>query len=105
MNEKTLTNKILRELRAQGAWCVKVFGGSVYQTAGLPDIIGCHLGMFFGLEVKAPGREKTVTKLQTAQIAAINKSGGMAVVVSSITEALDVLEAIESSMGNDNGPN
>lgn len=102
MNEKTLTTKILKELRAHGAYAVKTHGG-MYQTAGLPDIAGCYLGMFFGLEVKVPGREKTVTKIQSATLAQIRAAGGMALVITTVERALDVLDSIASALDEYNG--
>ena len=64
--------------------------GGMYGTAGIPDIIACINGRFFGFEVKtATGK---TTWLQDADIRQINESGGTAVVVRSVAEVKTVLE-------------
>lgn len=65
--------------------------GGMYGTAGIPDIIACINGRFFGFEVKtATGK---TTGLQDAAIRQINEAGGTAVVVRSVAEVKTVLEA------------
>ena len=65
--------------------------GGMYGTAGIPDIIACINGRFFGFEVKtATGK---TTGLQDAAIRKINEAGGTAVVVRSVEEVKTVLEA------------
>jgi hypothetical protein len=49
-----------------------------YGRSGVPDIIGCVGGMFFGIECKAPGKQPTA--LQTQSIHNIRKAGGIAFV-------------------------
>ena len=64
--------------------------GSQYGTAGIPDIIACINGHFFGFEVKTDdGRP---TKLQEATIRKINEAGGTAVVVRSVEEVRRIIE-------------
>lgn len=64
--------------------------GGMYGTAGIPDIIACINGRFFGFEVKtATGK---TTGLQDAAIRQINEAGGTAVVVRSVAEVKTVLE-------------
>jgi hypothetical protein len=55
---------------------------------GLPDIIGCYAGKFYGMEVKLPGKENTLTAIQQYRISEINKNGGKAIMITSIEEAL-----------------
>ena len=65
--------------------------GGMYGTAGIPDIIACINGRFFGFEVKtATGK---TTGLQDAAIRKINEAGGTAVIVRSVAEVKTVLEA------------
>src|SRR5262252_5353518 len=59
-------------------WEFKVHG-SDYQRAGLPDIIGCVCGLFFGFEVKNPG--EIATELQLYELKQIKKAGGIAAIV------------------------
>lgn len=50
-----------------------------YGRVGIPDIIVCYKGMFFGIECKAGSN--TPTALQTKELAAIRAAGGEAIVV------------------------
>ena len=64
--------------------------GGMYGTAGIPDIIVCIDGHFFGFEVKTDvGRP---TKLQEAVIQKILAAGGTALVVRSVAEVKGVVE-------------
>jgi hypothetical protein len=49
-----------------------------YGRSGVPDIIGCVDGIFFGIECKALGKQPTA--LQTQSINNIRKAGGTAFV-------------------------
>ena len=58
--------------------------GGMYGTAGIPDIIACIDGRFYGFEVKTQtGRP---TSLQEATIRRINNAGGIALVVHSVAD-------------------
>jgi hypothetical protein len=61
----------------------------MYQQGGLPDIIGCYQGVFFGLEVKLPGKEHTLTERQAHALKSIRRADGKARVVTSVDEAMD----------------
>tara|TARA_R110000796_G_scaffold101726_3_gene210478 strand:- start:61 stop:360 length:300 start_codon:yes stop_codon:yes gene_type:complete len=50
-----------------------------YGRSGVPDIIGCWKGMFFGIECKA-GKNKP-TALQEKNLRDISDAGGLALVV------------------------
>ena len=54
-----------------------------YGKSGVPDIVGCHKGKFFGIEVKA-GNNKP-TELQKHQLKLITEAGGIAMVVNENT--------------------
>ena len=72
--------------------------GGMYGTAGIPDIIACIDGHFFGFEVKKDvGRP---TKLQEAVIKKMLAAGGTAVVVRSADEVKVVVEGVMSESGN-----
>jgi hypothetical protein len=81
--------KDLRE-RYPGIWLFKTHG-SEYQPAGLPDLIGCLRGRFFGLEVKEPGEEAST--IQDETIADIIAAGGVGGVIETFEEAIALLEA------------
>lgn len=87
-NEATLRKAIIRSLRQYSGWWVVTHGG-MYQTGGLPDIIGCYAGRFFGLEVKVPGKEHTLTERQAHTLAKIRHAGGKAKMVTSVSDAME----------------
>lgn len=84
--ESKLSRKIMTELTRHGVFCFKVHGGP-HMMAGLPDIIACVEGRFIGLETKNPdGKEPTVIQKFVHQ--KIRDSGGAAIVVRSVGDAL-----------------
>ena len=66
---------ILKEYRAY--YFYPVTGG--YGGSGVPDIVGCYRGTFFGIECKA-GKNKP-TPLQQKNLDSIKAMGGIAMVV------------------------
>jgi hypothetical protein len=85
MRESTIVDAIKREFDRRKAWTLKVHG-SPLQAIGVPDIVGCADGRFFGLEVKVPGSD--ATKIQSWCLIQIMKAGGIAKVVHSVDEAV-----------------
>jgi Holliday junction resolvase len=81
---------ILKELRAY--YFYPVTGG--YGGSGVPDIVGCYNGKFFGIECKA-GKNKP-TALQLKQLEAIKATGGVALVINedNIADVRYVLSAL-----------
>lgn len=63
------------------------------QTIGLPDIIGCYDGDFYGIEVKRPGRESTLTERQSLILRRIENAGGRSGVATCIEHALKFLDS------------
>lgn len=53
--------------------------GNVFGKSGVPDFICCHYGMFIGIETKAGDND--ITKLQEINLAKIELSGGIALVI------------------------
>jgi hypothetical protein len=76
--EGKVKNTIRDELKRIGAFFFFPATGG-YGASGIPDVVGCHRGVLFGLEAKA-GKGKP-TKLQELQIRKINEAGGIALVV------------------------
>jgi len=66
---------ILKELRAY--YFYPVTGG--YGSSGVPDIVGCHNGRFFGIECKAGANKPTA--LQQKNLDAIKAMGGVALLI------------------------
>ena len=90
-SERSIVGAISRWLTRQKIWHMKVHG-SAYQRAGIPDIIGCARGRFFGLEVKRPGERPT--KIQRYELAKLDKAGAITGVVRSVEDAQEVLRKI-----------
>ena len=72
---KVRLKDILKEL---GCYSFSPIGGA-YSSRGVPDIIGCLHGIFFGIEAKA-GKGKT-TALQDRELQRIRDAGGVAMIV------------------------
>lgn len=90
MKEADIVRAIMRYLKiVPGCFCWKEHGG-MYGTAGIPDIIACIDGRFYGFEVKAEGGKPT--KLQEATIRKILAAGGTALVVRSVDEVRTALD-------------
>jgi hypothetical protein len=76
--EAKVKAKAVAQLKALGAYYFyPVTGG--YGSSGVPDIVGCYNGMFFGIECKA-GKNKT-TALQEKNLDRIAENGGIALVI------------------------
>lgn len=88
--ESRLSRKIIDALELEGYFAFKVHG-SEYMMAGLPDIIVCAKGYYIGLEVKLPETRDNTSLRQKYVHTKIRKSGGVAEVVCSPTEALEVV--------------
>ncbi|MBR3623759.1 MAG: VRR-NUC domain-containing protein [Selenomonadaceae bacterium] len=90
MKESIIVKNILKYLKTLPECFAWKEHGGLYGTAGIPDIIACIDGKFYGFEVKTE-RGKT-TALQEATIGKINAAGGMAVVVRSVEDVKKILE-------------
>lgn len=72
MKEKVLVSKLTKYLRDDGWLCWKNHG-SIYFSAGTPDIMAMKDGIFIAIELKVP--KKKPTPVQLAWIADINDHG------------------------------
>jgi hypothetical protein len=90
MTESELNRRTAKRLRARGCFAVKIHGGP-QQQRGLPDIVGCHDGNFFGLEGKLPGKEHTLTELQAKKLRDIEEAGGISGVFTSVKQAIEIV--------------
>jgi hypothetical protein len=95
--EKKVKMKVVEILKGFGAYYFYASTGG-YGASGVPDIIGCYKGRFFGIECKA-GKGKT-TALQDKNIAQIIAQGGLAIVVNedNIEDVNRLLRQIERSV-------
>lgn len=91
MTEPKLVLKIKKALMARGAYPAKIHGGRY--SVGVPDLLICYKGRFYGFEAKLPGKEKSLTALQEKNLREIREAGGQAWIVTSEKEALYLLDA------------
>lgn len=93
-SEAKIQKEILAYLRKEvgGFWWKDAAGP--YQQKGIPDIVGCHEGRFFGFEVKRP-LVGELSAIQRHTLAAINAAGGTAYVVTSVEDVRQVFERQE----------
>ena len=97
-NESAFVVKIKQYLKSRGAYCEKIWGGG-FQSAGIPDVIGCYRGRFIGIEAKV-GNNKP-SEIQKAKIEMIQKAGGYASVVWSLEEVEKLLNEIDEVINNE----
>lgn len=89
--EAAVKKSVVTQLKALGAYYFyPVTGG--YGRSGVPDIVGCYRGLFFGIECKAGGNKPT--DLQSLNLKQIQDQGGLALVVNE-TNANEVSERIK----------
>ncbi len=87
--EKDIQSKIIKFLKSQGAYVIKSI---IANRSGVPDIIACYKGYFCGFEVK--NEIAKPTPLQSYNIDSIIQAGGKALVVRSVEDVSNVLDAI-----------
>ena len=76
--EAKVKKKVVAQLKEMGAYYFyPVTGG--YGFSGVPDIVGCYQGIFFGIECKAGSNKPTA--LQDKNLTDIRKQKGIAVVI------------------------
>ena len=90
--EKKVKDKVVAQLKMLGAYYFYPVAGGLGGSSGIPDIIVCYKGRFFGLECKANGNKPTA--LQRLNIDKINDAGGIALVIDehNMNEVKTILE-------------
>lgn len=87
--EKEIENEIKTYIASRGGLCYKIHGGDLYQETGIPDLLCCWGGLFFGIEVKDPqGRPSAI---QLAQGARIKRAGGHFLIATSLQDVKDYI--------------
>jgi hypothetical protein len=91
--ESRLSRDIRRAIQSEYGPRVFIFKvwGSEHMMAGLPDLIGCIEGRFFGLEVKHPETRGVLSERQKYVGSIIQGAGGFWAVVTNSREALSAL--------------
>ena len=76
--EAKVKKVVVQQLKEMGAYYFYPATGG-YGKSGVPDIVGCYKGMFFGIECKAG--KNTPTPLQEKNLREIRTAGGLDIVV------------------------
>jgi Holliday junction resolvase len=76
--EAKVKKKIKERLDYMGAYFIQPIGTG-FGSSGAPDIVVCHKGKFYGLEIKSGVNKPTA--LQMDNLNRIEDSGGYAVVI------------------------
>jgi hypothetical protein len=97
--ESKISGAILDELKKEGVFAFKIHGSALMMN-GLPDIIACVEGMFVGLETKVPEKRSNTSKVQKYVHGLITQSGGIAVVVCGVREAMAVINEVRKGLSN-----
>ena len=93
--EAKVKKVVVRHLKLLGAYYFyPVTGG--YGMSGVPDIVGCYKGTFFGIECKAGSNKPTA--LQRKNLTDIELAGGIAVVVNE--KNMDIVEYLLNWSGD-----
>ncbi len=96
-SESTLTKRMRLRIVKRGGWARKTHGGP--QGAGWPDLVCIYRGYPVMLEVKLPGREKTLTTLQRVTLEKMREAGALAFCVTTIAQVDLILDAIDRVKG------
>lgn len=77
--EKALDNELMAYLDERGAYNLKYWAGAKYTKKGIPDVLACIDGYFFGIEDKAEHGRPTL--LQIKNLEWIRSSGGYGILL------------------------
>jgi hypothetical protein len=77
--EKNFENNVKKFLKDKGCYFIKYWGGAAYTKSGVPDILACVHGEFFGIELKAPNGKPS--DLQIYNLRKIDSAGGKAILL------------------------
>lgn len=89
-DEKSVEDEIKSYIKSCGGLCYKIHGGDLYQETGIPDLLCCWGGLFFGIEVKDPRGKPSA--IQLAQGARIKKAGGHFIIAKSLQDVKDYIK-------------
>ena len=89
-DEKSVENEIKQYIKEHGGLCYKIHGGDLYQETGIPDLLVCWGGLFFGIEVKDPQGKPSA--IQLVQGTRIKKAGGHFIIAKSLQDVIDYVK-------------
>ena len=105
--EGKVKDKVKKLLKERGAYYVMVVPTGYGSGVGIPDFVACvpvkiteamvgqTLGIFTGIETKAPGKIKNTTVNQKKHLQGISEASGMAVVVANPALAETFLDMLD----------
>lgn len=96
--ESDLSRDVIELLNKTSECWAYVTHGGPYQRSGIPDIVGCYKGRFFGVELKMP--QKYPSPLQRKTIRDILAAGGMGLVAWSLETVVEMLGIIDDEIAN-----
>ena len=76
--EAKVKKRVVNVLKENGAYYFFPATGG-YGRSGVPDIVGCYRGVFFGIECKAGSNKPTA--LQEAEMRKIREANGITLVI------------------------
>lgn len=79
MKETPFKNKVKKFLDDYGAWYIKYWAGSKFTKEGIPDMLACINGRFYGMELK--GDDGHPSLLQLRNLNKIHGAGGIGVLL------------------------
>lgn len=92
--EGRLIRRTRAYLEGRGACVFKIVGGeSVFQEAGIPDLLVCYNGIFIGLEGKTPVGKPSPRQLAVGR--RIEKAGGYFLVFTELAEVEALLTKLD----------
>jgi hypothetical protein len=83
--EGRVKDAVKKWLAERGAYFYMVVPNG-FSRAGVPDFLVCLHGRFVGIETKAPGKRRNTTALQKRELAWIETSGGVSLVVDDVSQ-------------------
>lgn len=92
-DEKSVENEIKQYIKEHGGLCYKIHGGDLYQETGIPDLLCCWYGLFFGIEVKDPNGKPSA--IQLAQGARIKNAGGHFIIATSVQDVKNYIQDLQ----------
>lgn len=79
MRETAFKKKVEDLLKQYDAWYIKYWAGSKYTKEGVPDILACIKGKFYGIELKGDGGKPALMQLKKLKM--IRKAGGAGILL------------------------
>ena len=77
--ESSFDKKVESFIESQGGWFIKYWAGPKFTKEGIPDILACIHGRFYGIEDKAHNGKPKL--LQLVNLRKIREAGGVGILL------------------------